>query len=542
MATGTELVIIPGVLHFIIGVAPDVAVVAAPVAAARQQVQSYLTTNTAAIQSLMTSGLGMGLINQQITQNAPNAALSDLNNRLFRARSGRENAPAALVSTIGGDSSILRYLAFNQNSNMSYKVALGLADAAPRTIEINNVDTLAGNGLSGGLPYAMMGVPLMPMAGGVATVNIIEAAPSSKTVIDDNPAVIEGTSSNRWEIFVAGDFSNYDQNQLNDLMQGFTTTTYAGTAGIEYRALDWLNLGLSWSYLQSDTEVSGNYGNIDLEGSLISTYATAFWGQNWADVLYSYGSFNNDIARNTGLGSRANGDADSQSHNLRMNIGRNYKLGRNITTGPIAGVRYAMGDVEPYSERGGGSAALDYNGTDFESMISRLGWQATHTQATSWGRLVSQVRLAWEHEYMPENGVVGASLQSSPFALVTGNNVNRFGGFSAEDSGAAPGTDWLTAGLGLRFELANGVAFLTDYEGVFFRSDVSQHFASAKLSYEWGAFMPKGSGGKSSGKAVAYEAYDAEPVAEPEVNDGVLVEEEKKSSGGFAGWLARKGR
>ncbi|MCF6312872.1 MAG: hypothetical protein L3J39_10520 [Verrucomicrobiales bacterium] len=88
--------------------------------------------------------------------------------------------------------------------------------------------------------------------------------------------------------------------------------------------------------------------------------------------------------------------------------------------------------------------------------------------------------------------------------------MNRVGGFSAEDNGAAPGTDWLSAGAGLRFELANGVALLTDYEGAFFRSSVAQHFASVKLSFEWGSFLPKSKskGSSDCAKAVAYAAYD----------------------------------
>ncbi len=533
-------------------VTPAVAPAPAPAVRRREVIPTILVTNVGAIQSTMTSGLGMGLVNQQITQNAPNAALSDLNNRLFRARSGMEQIFAdgfesGDTSTWTGastnnSSSLLRHLAFVQDQHMSYKVALGLADPEERTVEVGGaVDTLAQQTLSGGLPYAMMGVPMMPMAGGAATVHIVEAAPSGKTVIDDSKAVVEIAPLKRWELFAAGDFSNYDQDQLSNLMQGFTTTTYAGTAGLEYRVSEWLNLGAAWSYLQSDTNVAGNYGNIDLEGNLISGYATAFWRQYWADLLYSYGSFNNEISRNTGLGSRAQGDTDSQSHNIRLNFGRNFNVSRNIVTGPIAGLRYGTGDVDAYNERGGGSAALDYNGTDFESMISRIGWQATHTQATNWGRLVSQVHLAWEHEYMPENGTVGASLQTSPFALVTGNNVNRFGGFSAEDSGAHAGTDWLSAGAGLRFELASGVAFLTDYQGVFFRSNSSQHYASAKLSYEWGAFMPSGNiedaGGK---KIVAYE-----PLQMEESGRQIAVSpdaEEKQSPATFVDWLNRGSR
>jgi len=441
--------------------------------------------------SLENSGLPMGLALRDVSRGAADTALRGLNDRLKRAQSrglGQGN-----TVTASSHSSLLRYLAFVGDENMSYKVALGLADPEERTLEVNRVDTFSpqvgshfnGQTLAGGLPYAMMGVPLMPMAGGAATVHVVEAAPSGKTVIDDSKAVVEGEPWKRWEIFAAGDFSAYDQDQLSDLMEGFDTDSYAGSVGVEYRAKEWLNLGLAWSYLESNTNVSGNLGDIDLEGNLISGYATAFWRQNWMDLLYSYGSFNSDIARNTGLGSTARGDTDSDSHNIRLNIGRNIQVGGNVVTGPIAGLRYSNGDVDPYSETGGGTAALDYDGTEFESMVSRVGWQASHIRPTGWGRIISQVHVAWEHEYMPENGTVAAGLQTSPFSAVTGGSVRRFGGFSSESEGAHPGTDWMSAGAGLRFELENGFAIRTDYEGAFFRNNASQHYASAKVSYEW---------------------------------------------------------
>lgn len=465
----------------------------------RRQPQTFIVVNTAAMYSLEMSGLPTALILRDVSRGAADAAVRDLNNRIKNAQifaDGFESGDTSQWSSsqTSNSSSLLRYLAFVQDENMSYKVALGLADAEERTIEINMTDTLSaqtgmnfnGQTLGGGLPYAMMGVPLVPMAGGAATVHIVEAAPSGKTVIDDGKeAVLEGEPWKRWELFAAGDFSFYDQDQISDLMEGFETDTYAGSVGFEYRVKSWLNLGLAWTYLQSDTEMSANLGDIDLEGNLISTYATAFWKQNWADILYSYGSFNNDIARNTGLGSTTRGDTDSESHNIRLNIGRNIQGGKNIIHGPIAGARYSTGDVDPYSERGGGSAALNYNGSDFESMVSRVGWQASHVRPTGWGRIISQVHLVWEHEFMPENGTVGAALQTSPFAAVTGGSVRRFGGFSSESDGAHPGNDWMSAGAGLRFALENGWSLLTDYEGAFFRNNASQHYGSAKLSYEW---------------------------------------------------------
>ncbi|NOX99842.1 MAG: autotransporter outer membrane beta-barrel domain-containing protein [Verrucomicrobia bacterium] len=447
-----------------------------------QVATSFLLSDVGAIQSVMYSGLPMGLIHQQIVQAAPEAALADLNGRLFRARAGRRDVlGSSMASSDSGTSSLLRYFSFIENQRMSYKVALGLAEAEGLVIEVNS-----GDKFSGSLPYAMMGVPLSSLMGGMKTVHIVEAAPSGKVVIDDDSkVVVESKSQDRWQLFATGDFSFYDQNQLSDLMRGFDTDTYAGSVGIEYRVLNWLNLGLAWSYLESNSQVAGDLGNIDLEGNLISAYATAFWQQNWVDLLYSYGSLNSEINRNTGLGGRGRADADSQNHNVRLNFGRNISVGKRLVTGPVAGLRYGTGGTDPYSERGGASADLNYLASDFESMVSRLGWQASHFRSTTWGRLVSQVHLTWEHEYLPENGAVGVSLQTSPFALVTGDNIRRVGGFSTESDGAQPGTDWMSVGCGLRFELRQGFAILTDYEGAFFRSNATQHFGSLKVSYEW---------------------------------------------------------
>jgi len=488
-APGTVLQVSPGVLHFIIiGFVPATAT---PAGGGSRRIQSVLVADLLAMHSAEHSGMYWGHVINWVNQAAVDAALRGIFDDGFGPRN-----PMALTSTMNDSSntsSLLRYMAFVQDENMNYKVALGLADPVERTIEVNMADTLSaqtginfnGQSLNGGLPYAMMGVPMMPMAGGAATVHIVEAS-SGKAVIDDSKAVIEGDPLTRWELFVAGDFGSYDQDQLTDLLEGFDTKTYAGTVGLRYRINDWLKAGVAWSYVESDTNASGNLGDMDLDGNMATVFASGYRDQNWFELLYSYGSFDNEVKRNTGLGSTARGDTDSDSHNVRLQVGHNIQGGNNIVHGPVAGVRYGAGDVDPYSETGGGSAALDYNGSDFESTVGRLGWQVSHVRPTGWGRIVTQVRAAWEHEFIPENGTVSGSLQTSPFALVTGGSVSRFGGFStSSDGGAHPGTDWMAAGAGISFQLDNGFAIRTDYEGAFFRNNASQHYASLKVSYEW---------------------------------------------------------
>lgn len=487
-APGTVLVVLPGVLHFVIGTASPVP--ALPTAASvRRDQPTYYVTDVGAIHSVH-SGLTMGLINQQVFQAGADAALRDLNGRLFRARSEEETETVSTVERNRGDSSLLRYFSFVAGEHMSYKVALGLADPDRRALVFDpqvGDRVSSGSPLGGGGVYAMTAAAPLPFPSEPVRVEIVDAAPSGKLVLDDEmPAIAGGQPTKRWQVFAAGDFSVYDQDVLGDLMEGFDTHTYAGSVGMESRVNPWLNLGLAWSYLQSDTDASGGLGNIDAEGNFLSGYATVWWRQYWADLLYSYGMANSATNRNTGFGGIAHGDADGRSNNLRLNFGRNFQLGGRVTSGPIAGLRYSEGNIDPYSETGGGTAALNFSASEFESMISRIGWQTSYTCQTARGHpIMTQAHLAWEHEYMPENGVVRADLQNSPFAAVTGGQVQRFGSFGAQSGGGEVGSDWMSAGVGLRFHLGKGLGLLMDYEGSFFRSDATQHYGSIKVNYEW---------------------------------------------------------
>lgn len=74
-------------------------------------------------------------------------------------------------------------------------------------------------------------------------------------------------------------------------------------------------------------------------------------------------------------------------------------------------------------------------------MIGRLGGYATFKTDTAAGLLTTQVSGGWAHEFQPENGNVTASLETSPFTLVTGNNIQSIGGYTASEERAHAGTD-----------------------------------------------------------------------------------------------------
>ena len=455
--------------------------------------QPVLLTDVGAIHSLLTTGLSTALAQRSLVQNAPAGALRDLNDRLFRARTRLEATSAnGITSTFepgAADRTLANFIAFNANQGIDSRVALGLRDAGEVEVEVANTLNQGQQALWFGSPVALLGGPLASAAQPFASATPVAPAPpaaasSGKDPVADGKIVFEPVK--RWQIITAFDYGYYDQDNLSQVSKAFDTDSYAATVGVEYLLTDWLAVGAAWSRLESNTELTGNLGGIDLEGSLLSGYLTAFVGNTWADVLYAYGNYDNEISRNTLLGSRALGDTESYSHNLAVNLGHNFAFGQQIVTGPQSGLDYATGGINGYTEHGGGSANLLYPDDNFESMTGRLGWSVSYLRDAGFlGRMTAQFRAGWAHEFMPEADLVSASLVQSPFLLIQGNRAARLGGFGASRDGAHPGQDWLDLGAGLRFDLDCGANLKFEYQGQFGRDGASAHFGSVKLGYKF---------------------------------------------------------
>lgn len=431
-----------------------------------------------AIQSLVSSGHFMAYANQYAALHAATSVDVDLNDRLLRWRS-------FLLSQGGGnqgtayrpsDTQLLsKVLNMTGGMNMDHRVALGLREGTETTYHTERslwVGSVAG--MMGG----HMTVP------GPEVRAVVAAPLDAKNPVDGKDVITEGTDS-RLEIYTAGDFNAYSQDQLNKLLRGFDTDTYAGTAGLEYRILPWLMAGAGWSYVTSDTELDRNLGGIDLDGQIISAYTSAVWNRFFADAKYSYGGFDHETSRNTLMGGTAQGDTNSWVHNFVLNTGYTMPVRRNLVTGPIATLHYATGGVSGYSETGGGAANVAYSSADIESMIMHLGWQVSARHELPKAILLGQVHAGWEKEFMPQSDTITASLVNSPFVLVNGGSRTPFGSFEASASSAHPGTDWLSLGGAVRLDFISGWNSSLNYETQLFREDALNHNVSLKVSRDF---------------------------------------------------------
>jgi uncharacterized protein YhjY with autotransporter beta-barrel domain len=283
-----------------------------------------------------------------------------------------------------------------------------------------------------------------------------------------------------FKVFASGDYGNTDRDSI-DSTPGFRQDVYAATAGVEINLSRNFTIGMGGTVLDSNGYIGSTIGKADLQGFSISPYASFHTRSFYLDALYSYGQFEHTIHRDTIFGRTAHADPDSSNHSVQLNAGYNLHVAGFIT-GPFASLDYTKGELGGYTERDAGRFNTRVNSQNYDSLKSRLGWQASYPVRAGFAILTPQVRASWIHEFADDNEAVTAGLVESPFLLVNASGVRPVGGFAAKKDTRGPGQDALSVGTGLHISLGESFAVLADYEIHLAQSDNLQQFASLRGS------------------------------------------------------------
>ena len=413
-----------------------------------------VTTDQGAIDQVTMSGLP---VNQSLTgigQNAGNAGNRDFGNRLFRNRTRFEPQNGATTSV--GDF-------FNGR---------GVEVAASRYERVNG-GSLSGDATINLTPRSTSTCPASTSTGTGLTLSDSSSFLSTEVPAGDYAkGVIAGGSD--WILWASTDYGNVELEDLGNNTPGIESNSYSSSIGFEYEVSDALAIGLGWSHLWNDNTLTGGLGGVDVEGDSVVTYANWFRNNFWADLLYAYGSHEADIRRNTGLGTTVSASPDIETHQASLNLGYNigHKGGR-IVHGPTFGATYTEGTVDGYTETRDPRANTRFASQDFESLITRLGWQVNWQQESTIGLLRPQVRIGYGRENLNRDNNANATLVPN-----TANNNTVFGiGQSTSD----PGEGWMELGAGLGVDLSEKCSLLFDYETQIFRQNAEVHYGSAMV-------------------------------------------------------------
>lgn len=278
--------------------------------------------------------------------------------------------------------------------------------------------------------------------------------------------------SRQWEVFATVNYGNVKLNPIR-AQSGVQIDSWASGVGAERHFSRGLTLGFAASFLQSSQGYTSNAGSVHLEGPALSAYVSYVRGGFWNSLLYSFGTYQMDSIRNTGVAfPTAFGTTRTYTHSVQYNTGWNMRFQNDtLVTGPFAGVDYLHGSVDAYNETGGGLAALHYSAQSYQSLVSRVGWSASKQIKASFGTITPQVRLSYERQNIKSNNGTSVSLINVPFSSTGGQQ--------------APGQDYLVAGLGVSLAFNDRFSLMLSYQGQFFRHDLQAHFGSIRFSYQF---------------------------------------------------------
>jgi outer membrane autotransporter protein len=282
-----------------------------------------------------------------------------------------------------------------------------------------------------------------------------------------SPAYTTESAPRLWEVYGTLFYIDQETDEQRQVTQagapmvlfpGTDTEIWGGSLGIDRRLSDQWLVGLAFTAANADVDVK-NFSSTDIDSYYITPYVSYFrenavWGADYyADALYSYGSQDYDITRNSG----AVGSPDGETHSIEINNGLRFE-NNGIKHGPFVGLRWITGEIDSYDESGPG--ALSVNGTDFDSLASIVGYEVAKHVPIQNGTLIPYANAAWEHEFEDETVSIGGT----PVSIVD--------------------EDTLVLGLGVAAQLINGWTFQTEYQGRF-GSDVTQHYAGIRIGYQF---------------------------------------------------------
>jgi outer membrane autotransporter protein len=182
-------------------------------------------------------------------------------------------------------------------------------------------------------------------------------------------------------------------------------------------------------------------------------YATYFDGPMYWNGLVSYSRNSYTSDRKiiyTGFNRTAHSDTYGNQYSVNNEAGYDFKV-NHFKIGPTLGVEYVQLTVDGFTETGAGSAGLTVRDQKADSLRSRLGAKANRPFSIRSVALTSEVRAAWQHEYLDDSRDITASF-----------NDPSAGAFAVHTTG--PQRDSALLGAGLTAQVTKTINLFLNYD------------------------------------------------------------------------------
>ena len=272
----------------------------------------------------------------------------------------------------------------------------------------------------------------------------------------------------RWGVFINGDFDRARQSTTDEFI-GFKTHTNMITIGGDYRFSGNNVLGASVAFLKADSDFLDGGGTQDAKGYGFTFFGSFVPADNaYIDAIVNIGHNNYDGLRQTIAGPSISSDTSGNQWGFAINGGYGFNNGA-LTLTPYGRVEYVDAKVDGFTETGG-SEALTLTGQRIKATTLALGAQASYAISTSWGVLLPNGRVEYQHiaSLSRKNFTAQIASETPQLVPLLGQDKN-YGVFAVGVSGVFP----------------NGVSAFFNYQQLFGKTDVSDKLYTIGLRIDF---------------------------------------------------------
>jgi outer membrane autotransporter protein len=224
--------------------------------------------------------------------------------------------------------------------------------------------------------------------------------------------------------------------------------------GMDYRVNDGLVIGGGVGYGQDESDIGGNGSRSEGSALTLALYTSYSPGELFfLDALFGYQTLNYDLRRFvTSNGNFVRGSRDGTQWFGSVSVGADFRTGAWQFTPYLRG-DVARGDLDAYTETGDTIFSLAYDKMAVDTNTGSAGLRIDYRRETSWGMLVPQFRVEYQHDFRADGAQVMryADLPSGPFYSTSLSEFDR---------------TRLILGAGVRFDFSTGWSLKFDYRGL----------------------------------------------------------------------------
>ena len=256
-------------------------------------------------------------------------------------------------------------------------------------------------------------------------------------------------------------FAERGQADVDDGWTGFEYRTGGLSLGFDYALTDNLLAGAGAIFTGTEIDHDDDAGEGAVQSKGLSFYGSYSPEPMYVEAGFSYAAQEYDNERKVVVGPiqrTAVSDHDGDAFSVFAGVGLEREI-RKWTVMPFASLEYICLDEDGYEESGADSLNLIVDSRQTQSLVSELGLSVGRVFEVKQGKVVPEVRGAWNYDFGIDDRDITASFEGSPGASFT---------IEGQDAGE----HGLTVGAGISFLHKGGwgVGLKSDGE---FREDYS---------------------------------------------------------------------